>query len=108
MSVPSFSASSLILIPIEIFIRYQITKATLKNWSRSAPAIYSGGTNKRGAGWSMNMGEGKEDEDEGMYGETGFKTIMNGDKKYSYINSDKAIFSKDNIGQIFLIFCLIP
>ena len=40
-----------------------ITKAALGNWSRSAPAIYSGGTNKRGAGWSMDMGEGKEDED---------------------------------------------
>ena len=44
-----------------------------------------------------------EDEDETyetMYGEQGFKNIMNGDKKYSYINSDEAIFSKDKIGKI--------
>ena len=39
-----------------------ITKATLSNWSRSAPAIYSGGTNKKGAGWSMDMGDGKEED----------------------------------------------
>ena len=40
-----------------------ITKAALSNWSKSAPGIYTGGTNKRGAGWSMDMGEGNEDED---------------------------------------------
>ncbi len=39
-----------------------ITKAALNNWSRSAPAIYTGGTNKRGAGWSMDMGDGKEED----------------------------------------------
>ena len=39
-----------------------ITKATLKNWSRSAPVIYTGGTNKKGAGWTMNIGEGKDED----------------------------------------------
>ena len=40
-----------------------ITKAALGNWSRSAPAIYSGGVSKRTSGWSMQIGEEKEDED---------------------------------------------
>ena len=40
-----------------------ITKAALSNWSKSAPGVYTGGTDKRGAGWSMDMGEGNEDED---------------------------------------------
>ena len=35
-----------------------------------------------------------------MYGETGFKKIMKGDQKFSYNKRDKAIFSKENIGEI--------
>ena len=39
-----------------------ITNATLKNWQRSAPTIYTGGVNKKEAGWTQDLGEhGQQD-----------------------------------------------
>jgi hypothetical protein len=39
-----------------------ITKATLKNWQRNAPTIYTGGVNKKEAGWTQDLGEhGQQD-----------------------------------------------
>ena len=34
-----------------------LTNATLKNWQKNAPGVYTGGTNKKDAGWSQDMGE---------------------------------------------------
>ena len=34
-----------------------LTRATLKNLSRSAPAIYTGGITKKDAGWTQELGE---------------------------------------------------
>ena len=39
-----------------------ITNAALKNWSRSAPTIYTGGVNKKEAGWTQDLGDkGQQD-----------------------------------------------
>ena len=39
-----------------------ITRATLKNWQRSAPIIYTGGVNKKEAGWTQDLGDkGQQD-----------------------------------------------
>ena len=39
-----------------------LTKATLRNLGKSAPSIYTGGTTKKDAGWSQDMGEhGQQD-----------------------------------------------
>ena len=39
-----------------------ITRAALKNWSKSAPAIYTGGVSKKDAGWTQDLGDkGNED-----------------------------------------------
>ena len=39
-----------------------ITKATLKNWQRKAPIIYSGGVSKKQAGWTQDLGEHGEQD----------------------------------------------
>ena len=39
-----------------------ITRAALSNWSKSYLAIYTGGGNKKDAGWTQDMGEhGQQD-----------------------------------------------
>ena len=39
-----------------------LTRATLKNLSKSTPIIYTGGVSKKQAGWSQDMGEhGQQD-----------------------------------------------
>ena len=39
-----------------------ITRATLKNFTKSAPMIYTGGVNKKEAGWTQDLGEhGQQD-----------------------------------------------
>ena len=39
-----------------------ITRAALSNWSKSSPGIYTGGVNKKEAGWTQDMGEhGQQD-----------------------------------------------
>ena len=39
-----------------------ITKASLKSWQRTVPTIYTGGVDKKQAGWTMDMGDkGQED-----------------------------------------------
>ena len=39
-----------------------ITKATLKNFSKSSPGIYVGGVNKKEAGWTMDLGNGDQED----------------------------------------------
>jgi len=39
-----------------------ITSATLKNWQRDAPTIYTGKVNKKQAGWTQDMGEHGEQD----------------------------------------------
>ena len=39
-----------------------LTRAALGNWKRNAPSIYTGGTSKKEAGWTMDMGEGKNED----------------------------------------------
>ena len=39
-----------------------LTNATLKNWQTNSPTIYIGGTTKKEAGWTMDMGEGKNED----------------------------------------------
>ena len=39
-----------------------ITNAALKNWKKSTPGIYTGGVNKKTAGWTQDMGDkGQQD-----------------------------------------------
>jgi len=39
-----------------------LTNATLRNWKKSAPGVYTGGVNKKEAGWSQDMGDfGQQD-----------------------------------------------
>ena len=39
-----------------------LTNATLKNWQKSTPGIYVGGTNKKDAGWTQDLGDkGQQD-----------------------------------------------
>ncbi len=39
-----------------------ITRAAVKNWAKTSPTIYTGGTSKKGAGWTQDLGDkGQED-----------------------------------------------
>ena len=39
-----------------------LTRAALKSWKRNAPTIYTGGTNKKEAGWTQDLGDkGQQD-----------------------------------------------
>ena len=39
-----------------------LTKATLKNWKRNSPSIYTGRTTKKEAGWTQDLGKhGQQD-----------------------------------------------
>jgi hypothetical protein len=39
-----------------------LTRATLNNWQRNAPTIYTGGVNKKEAGWTQDLGDkGQQD-----------------------------------------------
>ena len=40
-----------------------ITNAALRNWNKVTPQIYSGGVNRKEAGWSMDVGTNGEQED---------------------------------------------
>jgi hypothetical protein len=39
-----------------------ITNATLKNWNKVTPGIYTGGINKKQAGWTQDLGEQGEQD----------------------------------------------
>ena len=39
-----------------------LTRATLGNWQRNAPTIYTGGVSKKEAGWTQELGDkGQQD-----------------------------------------------
>ena len=40
-----------------------LTKATLKNLSRNTPSIYTSGVNKKDAGWTQDLGDGRGQQD---------------------------------------------
>ena len=40
-----------------------LTRATLSNWQRTAPTIYTGGVSKKDAGWTQDLGEGLGNQD---------------------------------------------